>query len=307
MRSIWNGSISFGLVSVSCKLYGATEEHELVSHQVHAHDGGRIKYQKVCAECSEAVSSDSIAKQFEIEGQAAILTDEDLRTLPSENNRVIEVLEFVPADSLDVMMYEKSYFAAPANNGVMKAYALLAKTLEDAGKVAIARFTLRSKTRLAALSVTGKGILVLHALRWPDEIRPAVLPALDTAVLDRRRDELSDAEVGMAAQLVESMSVEGFNPDRYQDTFKTELRELVMSKLGVVEDGAEEVSGLLAMLEASQKAREDASVRPAVSRQACMSGSRAPIREWARARGIAVSSRGRIPQDIVDRYELEAV
>jgi DNA end-binding protein Ku len=294
MRSIYNGAINFGLVSVPVKLYGATEEHELVSHQVHAHDGGRIKYQKVCAECSEAVSSDAIAKQFEIEGQTAILTDEDLRTLPSENNRVIEVLEFVPADSLDVMMYEKSYFAAPANNGVMKAYALLARTLEDAGKVAIARFTLRSKTRLAALGVTGKGILVLHALRWPDEIRPAVLPALDTAVLDRRRDELSDAEVGMAAQLVESMSMEGFNPDRYQDNFGVELRELVMSKLGVVEDGAEEVSGLLAMLEKSAAARAPKACKP-------------PIREWAKARGIAVSSRGRIPQDIVDRYELEAV
>lgn len=251
MRSMFNGSIGFGLVNVGIKLYSAVEDTDLQAHQVHSHDGGRISYRKVCSTCEAAVPSHDISKQFEIDGHTAVLTEDDLSTLPSDTDKVIQVLEFVPAGSIDPLCFDKPFFVGPQNQGAMKAYALLAKTLEDSGRVAIARFTLRNRTRLAALGVTGKGILVLHALRWPDEVRAPVLPAMDTAVLDGRRDELTEAELKMASQLVDNMTTE-FNPDRYQDTAKVELRELVMSKLGEPEA---EIGDLLAKLKQSAQAK----------------------------------------------------
>ncbi|MBB3752541.1 DNA end-binding protein Ku [Mycolicibacterium sp. BK634] len=264
MRSIYNGSISFGLVVVPIKLYAASEDHDLECHQVHAHDGGRIKYKRVCEGCGEVVPNADIAKQYEIDGQQAILTDDDLSSLASENKRVIEVAEFVPADQIDPTMVDKSYYIGPDGGGALKAYALLAKTLGDSGKVAIVQFTLRSKNRIAAMSVTGKGdVLVLHTLLWPDEVRTPALPDLDSAAMDRKRDGLTDAEIRIAAQLVSEISNETVNFDKYRDTYKEELRELVMAKLVEPTDGDEtEVSDLLAKLEASVKSKEAPKRRP---------------------------------------------
>lgn len=287
MRSIWNGTVSFGLASIPVKLYSATEDHDLRAHQVHAHDHGRIKYTKVCTACDATVGNADIAKMYELDGQAAVLTNDDLATLAEEKNRVIDVLEFVPAADIDPMMYDKPYFLAP--DGPAKAYVLLARTLAESGRVAIVRFSLRSKTHLAALKVTGKNeVLVAHTLRWSDEIREPEFPVLD------KKPEPSEAELKMAAQVVESMANE-FNADRYRDVYREELRELVASKLSDVpvkdEEGAEEVSDLLAKLEASIKAKAPRQCKP-------------PIRDWAKAQGIQLGKRGRIPKDIVDQYEL---
>lgn len=310
MRSIWNGTIAFGMVSVPVKLFSATEDHELVAHQVHAHDGGKIRYHKVCEACDEKVSAGDIAKRFEVEGQVATLTDDDLANLPSAASRVIEVVEFIPADTIQPIMIDKSYYLGPADSGAsIKPYALLARTLAASNRVAVVKFTLRSKSRLAALSVTGKAeILTLHALRWPDEIREPELPSLDSAVLERKRGELTEAELNMAASVVDSMSREASNLDGYRDEFREELRELVMSKLEDAPEDVEEVSDLLAALEQSVKARAQepakgspapvAVAMPENSGRRCM-----PIRDWAKSEGLRVSSRGRIPKDVVDRYE----
>jgi len=292
MRSIFNGSVTFGMVNIACKLYSATEDHELASHQVHAKDHGKINYKKVCADCGETVESRDIAKSFTVEDQTVVLTDDDLSQIEAGKSREISVVEFVPAGSIDPAMYSACYYLGPADTAAIKAYALLTSTLESAGRVAIVRLTMRQKTRLAALGVTGKGILVLYALRWPDEIRPAVLPALDNAVMDRKREELTDAERDMAAQLVQSMTAESFNPDRHQDSYAVELRELVMSKLGD-EKAPDDVSDLLAKLEASVKP----SAEPV--KKVC----KADIRTWARSQGIAIGNRGRVPKDIIDRFE----
>lgn len=302
MRSIFNGSISFGMVTIPCKLYSATEDHELQAHQVHAHDHGRIQYRKVCSACEETVPTADIAKQFTVDGQVAILTDDDLADLPSAASRVIEVVEFIPADVIQPIMIDRSFYIGPGDSGAsIKPYALLARTLAASNRVAVVKFTMRSKSRLAVLRVTGKNeILVLHALRWPDEVREPELPGLDTAVLDRKRNELTDAEVGMAGQLVDSMSRDASNLDGYQDDYRVELRELVMSKLQDApedaEDAAGEVSDLLAKLEASAAART-----PAVRQ------CKPDIRTWAKSQGIRIGDRGRIPKDVVTRYELEAV
>lgn len=293
MRSVWNGTVSFGLVNVPVKLMAAAEDGGLKHHSVHDKDHGRISYKKVCTDCGEVVDSKAIATMYEVDGQSAVLTDDELSVLDAGKDRTMEVLEFVPAGDIDPVMVDKSYYLQP--DGKVKAYALLARVLKDAGRVAIVRLTLRSKTRLAALTVTGKqDVMVVHALRWPEEIREAHFPVLDNV------PELSDAEVAMAGQIVASMH-NAFNADRYQDTSKAELRELVAAKIDSVEtpEAVEEVSDLLAALEASVAAKAPVAPVPTVARRPSMDA----IRAWARANGHNVSDRGRIRADIVGQYE----
>ncbi|BCO34586.1 Ku protein [Mycobacterium heckeshornense] len=270
MRSIWKGSIAFGLVNVPVKVYSATEDHDIKFHQVHAKDNGRIRYQRVCEVCGEIVEYRDVARAYESdEGQMVVITDEDLATLPEERSREIEVLEFVPAGDLDPMMYDRSYFLEP-DSKTTKSYVLLAKTLADTDRVAIVHFTLRNKTRLAALRVkdfSKREVMVVHTLLWPDEIRDPDFPVLDKKV------EIKPAELKMAGQVVESMAVD-FNPDRYHDDYQEQLRELVEAKLQGGQaftaeeqptelDETEDVSDLLAKLEASVKARSGPGKPPA--------------------------------------------
>jgi DNA end-binding protein Ku len=262
MRSIWKGSIAFGLVNVPVKVYSATEDHDIKFHQVHAKDNGRIRYKRVCEVCGEVVEYGDLARAFESDdGQMVIITDDDIATLPEERSREIEVLEFVPASEVDPMLYDRSYFLEPDSKS-SKSYVLLAKTLAETDRMAIVHFTLRNKTRLAALRVKDFGkrdVMVIHTLLWPDEIRDPDFPVLDKKV------EIKPAELKMAGQVVESM-VEDFNPDRYHDDYQEQLRELVEAKLEGGEaftveekpkelDETEDVSDLLAKLEASVKAR----------------------------------------------------
>jgi DNA end-binding protein Ku len=262
MRSIWKGSIAFGLVNVPVKVYSATQDHDIKFHQVHAKDNGRIRYKRVCEICGEVVEYREIARAFESDdGQMVLITDEDIGTLPEERSREIEVLEFVPASQLDPMMYDRSYFLEPDSKSA-KSYVLLAKTLAETDRVAIVHFALRNKTRLAALRVkdfSKREVMVVHTLLWPDEIRDPDFPVLDKKV------DVKPAELKMAGQVVDSMA-DDFNPDRYRDTYQEQLQELVQAKLQGGEaftteeqptelDETEDVSDLLAKLEASVKAR----------------------------------------------------
>ena len=262
MRSIWKGSIAFGLVNVPVKVYSATEDHDIKFHQVHAKDNGRIRYKRVCEADGEVVEYGDIARAYESDdGQMVVITDDDISTLPEERSREIEVLEFVPAGEVDPMLFDRSYFLEPDSTS-SKSYVLLAKTLAETDRMAIVHFTLRNKTRLAALRVKDFGkreVMVVHTLLWPDEIRDPDFPVLDKKV------EIKPAELKMAGQVVESMADE-FNPDRYHDTYQEQLQELVDAKLAGGEafaseespaqlDETEDVSDLLAKLEASVKAR----------------------------------------------------
>jgi DNA end-binding protein Ku len=270
MRSIWKGSISFGLVNVPVKVYSATEDHDIKFHQVHAQDNGRIRYKRVCEVCGEVVEFRDIARAYESDdGQMVAITDDDIATLPEERSREIEVLEFVPAADLDPMMFDRSYFLE-SDGKSSKSYVLLAKTLAETDRVAIVHFALRNKTRLAALRVkdfSKREVMVIHTLLWPDEIRDPDFPVLDKKI------KIKPAELKMAGQVVESMADE-FNPDRYHDTYQDQLRELVEAKLEGGEaftaeeqpaelDETEDVSDLLAKLEASVKARSEAGKPPA--------------------------------------------
>lgn len=270
MRSIWKGSIAFGLVNVPVKVYSATEDHDIKFHQVHAKDNGRIRYKRVCEVCGEVVEYSDLARAYESDdGQMVIITDDDIATLPEERSREIEVLEFVPASDVDPMMFDRSYFLEPDSKS-SKSYVLLAKTLGETDRMAIVHFTLRNKTRLAALRVKDFGkrdVMVVHTLLWPDEIRDPDFPVLDKQV------EIKPAELKMAGQVVESMA-DDFNPDRYHDSYQEQLQELVDAKLEGGEaftveeqpkelDEAEDVSDLLAKLEASVKARSGNGKQPA--------------------------------------------
>lgn len=230
MRSIWKGSIAFGLVNVPVKVYSATEQHDIRFHQVHAKDGGRIKYDRICQECGKSVQFADIDKAYDSpDGERVILTDDDFDKLPAAEKHEIPVLEFVPTEQIDPILYDKSYFLEPDSSSP-KAYVLLRETLEETERTALVHFTLRQKTRLAALRVRDD-VLVIQTLLWPDEVRAAEFPSLEDAASARPQ------EVKMATSLVESMSSE-FDPTEYTDDYQIELRKLIDETLA---NGGEKV------------------------------------------------------------------
>jgi len=222
MRSIWKGSLSFGLVNVPIKLYSATEDHDVPLHQVHDKDGGRIRYKRVCEIDGEVVEYENIARAYVDGDQTVILTDEDFKALPAERSKDIDVVEFVPSDQVDPIMFDKSYYLAPDSKST-KAYVLLMKTLEDSDRVAIVQFALRQRTRLAALRVRD-GVLTMQTLLWDDEVREARFPELDEL------PSLSAAELKMSRQLVDSFASD-FTPEKFSDDYQEQLRTLVEAKL----------------------------------------------------------------------------
>jgi DNA end-binding protein Ku len=222
MRSIWKGAITFGLVNVPVKVYSATEDHDVPLHQVHDKDGGRIKYQRRCEVCGQIVEYEHIDKAYDDGDRTVILTDKDLSTLPEERSREIEVVEFVPSDQLDPIMFDRSYFLEPDSSSP-KSYALLRRTLEETDRTAIVHFALRQKTRLGALRVRGD-VLMLQSLLWDDEVREAKFPSLGA------HTRVSAAELKMSEQLVDSYSTD-FSPEKFSDDYQEELRMLIEAKL----------------------------------------------------------------------------
>ena len=259
MRSIWKGSVAFGLVNVPVKVYSATEERDIRFHQVHEADGGRIRYKRVCELDGKTVEFADIAKAYEAEdGRTVILTDEDFAQLPANSSREIEVSSFVPADQIDPLLFDKSYYLEPASTST-KAYVLLCRTLEQTDRIAIVNFALRQKTRLAALRVRDD-VLVIQTLLWPDEVRAAEFPSLDEEVT------IKPAELKMAGMLVESFAGD-FQPEDYTDEYRVELEQLIEAKLEggeafpaqePTEEGEDaEVVDLLAALQRSVERHKD--------------------------------------------------
>jgi DNA end-binding protein Ku len=222
MRSIWKGAITFGLVNVPVKVYSATEDHDISLHQVHDKDGGRIKYQRRCEVCGQIVAYEHIDKAYDDGEKTVVLTDEDLKALPEERSREIDVVEFVPSEQLDPIMFDRSYFLEPDGKS-SKAYVLLRKTLEATDRTAIVHFALRQKTRLGALRVHGD-VLMLQSLLWSDEVREAKFPSLEEKV------NVSPKELDMSSTLVDSFASD-FTPENFHDEYQEQLRELIDAKL----------------------------------------------------------------------------
>lgn len=222
MRAIWKGALTFGLVNVPVKVYSATEDHDVSLHQVHNKDGGRIRYQRICEIDGEVVPFADIDKAYDDGEQTVVLTKDDFDALPSEKSREIDVVEFVPSEQVDPLILDKAYYLEPDSTSP-KAYVLLRKTLEQTERTAIVRFSLRQKTRLAALRVRGD-VLVLQTLLWADEVREASFSSLDESV------RISAKELEMSASLVESFAKD-FDPEEFTDDYQAELRTLIDAKL----------------------------------------------------------------------------
>jgi DNA end-binding protein Ku len=222
MRAIWKGAIAFGLVNVPVKVYSATEDHDIGLHQVHGADGGRIRYQRRCEVCGEIVDYADIDKAYEEDGRTVILTRDELKSIPAESSHEIEVVQFVPSEQLDPMMFEKSYYLEPDSKSP-KAYVLLRRALEDTDRVAVVQFALREKTRLGALRIKDD-VLVLQSLLWADEVREPAFPALETTV------RISAQEREMSAALVDSMAGD-FEPGQFTDDYQVQLRKLIDAKI----------------------------------------------------------------------------
>jgi DNA end-binding protein Ku len=221
MRAIWKGAVSFGLVSVPVKLYAATESHDVSFRQVHAKDGGRIKYQRVCSIDGEEVAYADIAKGYETEdGEMVILDDDDMAALPSASSREIAVEKFVPREQIDPILFEKTYYLEPEKTGA-KPYALLRQALVDADRMAVVTVALRNRTRIAVLRVRDD-VIVLQTMMWPDEVREP----------DFNVDggEVKDAEVKMAQMLVETLAGD-FDPSEFEDDYAEAVESLVKSKI----------------------------------------------------------------------------
>jgi DNA end-binding protein Ku len=281
MRSIWKGSISFGLVSIAVKLYSATEEKDISFHQVHREDGGRIKYKRVCSICGEEVAYNDIAKGYELaDGDVVVLTDDDLAELPLTSSREIDVLQFVPLEQVDPIFFNKSYYLEPDARAT-KAYVLLRDTLEESGRVAVVKVALRRREALATLRVR-EGVLTLETMLWPDEIRKPEFGFLNDSV------EARPQELAMAASLVESMSGD-FDPSEFTDQYRAAVESVVEAKIqgrdlipapDVADSGesgkvVDLVAALQASIDAAKRGRLHASAGEAAATGAA-SGKRTP-------------------------------
>jgi DNA end-binding protein Ku len=220
MRAIWSGTISFGLVSVPVRMHTATESKELRFHFLDRRDMSPIGYEKVSKESGEAVPSDEIVRAFEIEkGQYVPLEDEDLDRLDIELTHSMDICDFVDLDEIDPIYFRKAYYLLP-QDGAEKPYRLLVRALEETGKVGIAKVVIRNKQHLAALRAYDD-VLVLETMYYADEIRqPESVNG---------KAKLQKAEVEMAKSLVENLS-EPFKPDKYDDTYRKELLDLIRAK-----------------------------------------------------------------------------
>jgi DNA end-binding protein Ku len=223
-RSIWSGAISFGLVSVPVKMYTATSSQELKFHFLHRENGrlNPIGYDKVDKETGESVSADDIVRGFEIEkGRFVEVTDEDIDRLDIELTHSIDICDFVDLDDIDPVYFRKAYYLLP-QDGAEKPYRLLVQALEQTGKVGVAKVVIRNKQHLACLR-TWQDALLLETMYYADEVR------LPDELGDLPKPKLRGAEVDMATSLVENLS-EKFEPDKYNDTYRKELLELIRAK-----------------------------------------------------------------------------
>jgi DNA end-binding protein Ku len=257
-RSIWRGTISFGLVSVPVRMFTATESKELRFHFLHKDDLTPIGYDKVRKDTGEHVDPEDIVRGFEVsKGQYVPLEDEDLDRLDVELTKAIDICDFVDLDEIDPVYFRKAYYLLP-EDGAEKPYLLLVRALQETGKVGIAKVVIRNKQHLAALRPVD-GTLVLETMYYADEVRkPDKVKA---------KGDLRAAEVEMAKSLVENLS-EPFDPEKYDDTYRKELLGLMRAKAKgrklpepQEDEGGEVIDLMQALRESVEKTKRSARKR----------------------------------------------
>jgi DNA end-binding protein Ku len=253
-RAIWSGAISFGLVNVPVKLYSAVSSKSVRFHQLDSETGARIRQKRVSSATGDEVPYERIVKGYEISpDQYVLIEPEELDALGPEATRTIDIEDFVDLDDIDPIYLDHPYYLAPGT-GAAKSYRLLLEAMRDSGKVAIARFVLRSKQTLCALRASDDGLMVMSTMNYGDEIvPPETLDELDAL----SEVDVTDRELKMAEQLIDSLASE-WDPSKYHDTYREQVIELIERKAAgediAVQPEAEEaapVPDLMAALEAS--------------------------------------------------------
>jgi DNA end-binding protein Ku len=250
-RPLWTGAISFGLVNVPVRMFSAVREHRLEFHYVHEPDGSPIGYRKVCKAEDVVVPDEEIVKAFEVERDEWVyMSDEDFEAARAavEGGRTIQIGEFVPQEEIDPAFFENSYYLAP-EAGAERPYALLARALERTGLAAVATVVMRDREHLAALRVRD-GAIVLERMHFADEVQPAGEHAPEDVKVNKR-------ELEAAVELIERLAG-SFEPERYDDTYRERLYDIIRAKrkgervpVAEVEEPEEEPADLLSALRAS--------------------------------------------------------
>ncbi|MFC9690943.1 Ku protein [Kribbella sp. NPDC056951] len=268
MQAIWKGAISFGMVTIPIKVFSATEEKDISFRQVHVADGGRIRYKRICSIDGEEVPYSDIGKGYEMpDGRMIVLEPDDFADLPLTSKKVIDVLEFVPADQVDPLYLGKSYYLQADGGPGAKPYVLLRDALEGSELYALVKVALRSRESLGLLR-TVDNILILQVMLWPDEIRDASFAAPPEDV------EIRTQEKAMASSYIDTLRGE-FDPEQYHDEYRHALEQVVEAKAAGVplpESDEEETEGaevvdlvaaLRASVEAAKARRAGATETPA--------------------------------------------
>ncbi len=231
-RSIWNGVISFGMVSIPVKLYTATEDKDISFRQLHKEDGARLKQLRWCPEHERAVEWDEVVRGYEYaKDEYVVMTEEDFEKLPLPSKQTVELAAFVNAEQIDPIYYQKTYYLEPDEKGV-KPYALLMQALKDKNLTGIAKIAVRNKEQLCALRPMD-GALVLETLFYPDEIReaPSEIP----------EQKFTKAEMKMAHALIDLLE-QDFDPAQFQDEYRAALQQVIDAKLDGIEVSAPEIA-----------------------------------------------------------------
>ncbi|MCW8102660.1 non-homologous end joining protein Ku [Streptomyces tauricus] len=253
-RTIWSGAISFGLVTVPIHVVSATENHAIRFHQYHLEDMSRVRVRKICEIEDREVSQEEIGKAYEISKDTLIaVTDEELREMPLPTAKAIEIAAFVPAASIDPLQVGDGYYLQADGQVAAKPYKLLRMALERSAKVAIAKYAWSGRERLGMLRVRDDAI-VLHAMRWPDEIRSPQELVPDAV-------EVSDDEIEGAQALIDHMTRDTLEGPEFEDHYTDALAEVIKAKreghappeAPAPEAPAGKVVDLMAALEASVK------------------------------------------------------
>ncbi|MEV3855205.1 Ku protein [Streptomyces sp. NPDC050095] len=285
MRSIWNGAISFGLVSIPIKLVNATENHAISFRQIHLEDGGRIRYRKVCELEDKEVTSAEIGKGYEdADGSIIPITEDDLAALPIPTAKTIEIVAFVPADRIDPLQMDAAYYLAANGVPAAKPYTLLREALKRSQKVAIAKFALRGRERLGMLRVVDD-VIAMHGLLWPDEIRTPQDVAPDTHVTVR------DAELDLADALMDTLGE--VDLDSLHDDYRAAVEEMIAAKTSggaaleapaAPAAGGGKVIDLMAALESSVRAAKEARGDSEVAEVTHIAARKSPSRKKTTAK-----------------------
>jgi DNA end-binding protein Ku len=270
-RAIWSGSISFGLVNIPVKLFNAVSRKTVSFNQIDSRTGARIRYQKVSGADGSEVPNDAIVKGYELpSGEYVLINDDELASLDPEAVRTIDIEEFVDLSEIDPIFYDNAYYLAP-DKATVKPYALLAEAMERAQKVGIARFVMRGKQYLAAVRPKD-GKLLLSTMVYPDEVNGTeTISELESI----EGVDVSDRELAMAEQLIESLSAE-FEPAKFEDTYRNRVLEMIQRKAAGETElvaapqpvSADKVVDLMAALEASVKAAKETRQRHPTARPA---------------------------------------